>query len=175
MNNLQIIQSKVLTVRNQKVMIDFQLAEMYSIETRVLKQAVRRNIERFPEDFMFQLNREEAIQLIINGGSQNVIPPNYNFGSAFPFAFSEQGIAMLSSVLKSPKAIQINISIMRIFVELRKYSLGYEELKHRLDNLEVEMSSQISEVYSALGELDKKPIEKPRPVIGYVQPEETKK
>jgi hypothetical protein len=103
MNNLQIIQNKVLNIRNQKVMIDFQLAEMYGIETRVLKQAVRRNIDRFPEDFMFQLNREEAIQLIINGGAQIVIPQNYNFGSAFPFAFSEQGIAMLSSVLNNPE------------------------------------------------------------------------
>jgi hypothetical protein len=109
MNELQIIQSKVLTIRNQKVILDFQLADLYGIETRVLKQAVRRNMERFPGDFMFQLNKEEANQLIISGASQIVIPPNYNFGNAFPFVFTEQGIAMLSSVLKSPKVIQIYI------------------------------------------------------------------
>jgi hypothetical protein len=171
MNELQIINNKVFTVRDQRVMVDFQLAEMYGIETRVLKQAVRRNIERFPEDFMFQLTRNESNQLILMGASQIVIPPDYNVGNTFPFVFTEQGIAMLSSVLKSPKAIQINISIMRIFVELRKYSLGYSALKHRLDNIEVEMSSHFSEIYTSLNELNSKPKEKPRPVVGFNQPE----
>jgi hypothetical protein len=90
---------------------------------------------------------------------------------AFPFAFSEQGIAMLSSVLKSPKAIQINISIMRAFVELRKYALGYAELKYRLDAFETDVNSQFSGIYSTLEALEYEKKEKPRPVIGYIQPE----
>jgi hypothetical protein len=134
-----------------------------------LKQAVRRNIDRFPNDFMFQLSKEEANQLILMGASQFVIPLNYNFGSTFPFVFTEQGIAMLSSVLKSPKAIQINISIMRTFVELRRYSLGYEELKQRLDNVEIEMNAQFGEIYHAL--TINKEAEKPRPIVGYIKPE----
>ncbi len=169
MNELQLIQNRVFEIRGQRVMIDFHLAEMYEIETRTLKQAVRRNIDRFPPDFMFQLTKEEANQLILMGASQIVIPPNYNFGVSFPFAFTEQGVAMLSSVLKSAKAVQINISIMRAFVELRKYALGYKELKRRLDLLEVDMNSQFSDVYNALVELGDK--EKSRPVIGYIQPE----
>jgi hypothetical protein len=113
MNNLQVIQTRVFEVRNQRVMLDFHLAEMYEIETRVLKQAVRRNRERFPSDFMFQLTKEESNSLMLSWVSQLVISPLYNFGVSHPFAFTEQGIAMLSSVLKSPKAIQINIAIMK--------------------------------------------------------------
>ncbi|KAA6300821.1 MAG: hypothetical protein EZS26_003041 [Candidatus Ordinivivax streblomastigis] len=84
MNELELIQTRVLEIRNQRVMLDFHLAEMYEIETRVLKQAVRRNIDRFPPDFMFQLTTEEAKFLILNGVSQTVIPPSYNFGVSFP-------------------------------------------------------------------------------------------
>ncbi len=168
---LQVIQNKVFEIRGQKVMTDFHLAEMYEVETRVLKQAVRRNIDRFPSDFMFQLTKEESIRLIINGVSQFVIPPNYNIGSTYPFVFTEQGVAMLSSVLKNTKAIQINIAIMRAFVELRKYALGYEELKQRLDHLEIEMNVQFGELYEALTEMADKPgLTKTRNVVGYIQP-----
>jgi len=172
MNELEFVQSRVFEIRGQRVMIDFHLAEMYEIETRILKQAVRRNSDRFPPDFMFQLTKEEANQLILMGASQFVIPHNYNFGVSFPFVFTEQGVAMLSSVLKSAKAVQINISIMRAFVELRKYALGYEELKRRLDVLEVDMNAKISDIYSAIIELGDE--EKPRPVIGYIKPEQKK-
>ena len=98
---IAVIQNKIYEIRGQRVMLDFDLAALYQVETRTLKQAVRRNIERFPEDFMLQLSSDEANYLINIGRSQNVIPPDYNFGVAMPMAFTEQGVAMLSSVLRS--------------------------------------------------------------------------
>lgn len=102
-------------------MLDFDLAELYQVETRVLKQAVRRNIERFPEDFMLRLSAKEANRLIDIGRSQNVIPQDYNIGSSEMFAFTEEGVAMLSGVLRSKAAVQVNIAIMRAFVAMRNY------------------------------------------------------
>lgn len=115
------IQQKIYEIRGQRVMLDFDLAALYQVQTRALKQAVRRNSERFPEDFMFRLTTKEANLLIDMGRSQNVIPPDYNIGSTEMFAFTEQGVAMLSSVLRSETAIQVNIAIMRTFVALRNY------------------------------------------------------
>ena len=126
--DLQIIQNKIFEVRGCRVMLDYHLAELYQVETRALKQAVKRNIERFPSDFMFVLTKEEANLLLSIGVSQNVIPPDYNFGVAMPMAFTEQGVAMLSSVLRSKVAIEVNISIMRAFVLMRQMAIGYEEL-----------------------------------------------
>ena len=102
-------------------MLDFDLAELYQVENRVLKQAVRRNIERFPEDFMLRLSAKEANRLIDIGRSQNVIPQDYNIGSSEMFAFTEEGVAMLSGVLRSKTAAQVNIAIMRAFVAMRNY------------------------------------------------------
>jgi hypothetical protein len=102
---LQIIQNKIIEIRGHKVMLDFHLAELYEVETRALKQAVKRNMERFPSDFMFKLTEKEMEMVV----SQNVIPSKSYFGGAVPFAFTEQGVAMLSSVLKSKKAIAVNI------------------------------------------------------------------
>ena len=113
------IKNSILEIRGIKVILDFELAKLYEVETRVLKQAVRRNIERFPSDFMFQLTEIEMQHLV----SQNVIPTLNHFGGAKPFAFTEQGIAMLSSVLKSKKAIHMNISIMRAFVMMRQWAI----------------------------------------------------
>ena len=113
---LQIFQNKIYEIRGQKVMLDFDLAELYETETRILNQAVKRNIERFPEDFMFQLNESE----FNNWKSQIVISNSINMGlRRKPYAFTELGVAMLSSVLNSKTAIQINISIMRAFVAIR--------------------------------------------------------
>ena len=112
--DLQIIQNKIFEVRGCRVMLDYHLAELYQVETRALKQAVKRNIERFPDDFMFVLTKEEANLLLSIGVSHFVIPPDYNFGVAMPMAFTEQGVAMLSSVLRSKVAIEVNISIMRL-------------------------------------------------------------
>lgn len=150
---LQIVQNKIFEIRGQRVMLDFHLAALYQIETRVLKQAVRRNIERFPSDFLFELTKDESISLINNGVSQSVIPQGYNIGSTRIFAFTEQGVAMLSSVLRSNTAIEINIQIMRAFVELRKLIHGYDELNQKIKQLELETNLQFNEIYQALTEL----------------------
>ena len=126
-DELILIENKIYEVRGTKVMLDFDLAELYGIETRTLKQAVRRNIERFPEDFMFMLTKEEANNLIHIGVSQNVISPEYNVGSTNIFALTENGVSMLSSVLRSPLAIQININIMRTFTRMRQLVFAYKE------------------------------------------------
>lgn len=140
------IQSKVLSIREKKVMLDFDLAEMYEVETRALKQAVRRNIERFPDDFMFALSDTEISNLV----SQNVIPSKGQLGGAFPFAFTEQGVAMLSSVLKSKKALQVNITIMRAFVMIRQYYMDSQELKEKIESLENEMHIKFKDIHEAL-------------------------
>ena len=151
--DLQIIQNKIFEVRGCRVMLDYHLAELYQVETRALKQAVKRNIERFPSDFMFVLTKEEANLLLSIGVSQNVIPPDYNFGVAMPMAFTEQGVAMLSSVLRSKVAIEVNISIMRAFVLMRQMAIGYEELSRRIEELEVSTYAQFNELYQAFTQL----------------------
>ena len=151
--DLQIIQNKIFEVRGCRVMLDYHLAELYQVETRALKQAVKRNIERFPSDFMFVLTKEEANLLLSIGVSQNVIPPDYNFGVAMPMAFTEQGVAMLSSVLRSKVAIEVNISIMRAFVLMRQMAIGYEELSRRIEELEVSTDAQFNELYQAFTQL----------------------
>lgn len=169
---LQIIQNKIFEIRGQRVMLDFHLAELYHVETRALKQAVRRNKERFPDDFMFELTKEESNQLINTGVSQSVISPSYNFGSSTIFAFTEQGVAMLSSVLRSKIAIEINISIIRAFVLMRKMITGYEDLRQRIEQLEVETNMQFNDIYQALTELASKneAEEKPHKPVGYIIP-----
>ena len=139
---LQVIQSKIYEIRGSRVMLDFNLAKLYSTETSLLKRAVRRNMERFPEDFMFQLTKEEANSLYSSGVFQ-AGTPQYNFSAYAPFAFTEQGVAMLSSVLRSPIAVKVNINIMRAFVSVRQFVLTNESntkeieyLKHRIEELE---------------------------------------
>ena len=143
--DLAIIQAKIHQIRGQKIILDYDLSDLYEIETRKLKQAVRRNLRRFPSDFMFELSAEE-INLMV---SQNVIPSKSYFGGASPFAFTEQGVAMLSSVLKSDKAIEINISIMRTFVTIRQFALNYTELQNRINEIE----SDLPEIYNVLNYL----------------------
>ena len=160
--DLQIIQNNIFEVRGCRVMLDYHLAELYQVETRALKQAVKRNIERFPSDFMFVLTQEEANLLLSIGVSQNVIPPDYNFGVAMPMAFTEQGVAMLSSVLRSKVAIEVNISIMRAFVLMRQMAIGYEEL-------EVSTDAQFNELYQALTQLlSQSKQQKERRPVGFV-------
>ena len=139
---IEIIKEKIHVIRGQKVMLDFDLAEMYQIENRVFKQSVKRNSNRFPEDFMFVLNEIEIQNLV----SQFVIPSKKKLGGAAPFAFTEQGIAMLSSVLKSEIAVEINISIMRTFVAIRKFASEYIELSKKIDEIE----QNFPEIYQAL-------------------------
>ena len=167
--DLQIIQNKIFEVRSCRVMLDYHLAELYQVETRALKQTVKRNIERFPGDFMFVLTQEEANLLLSIGVSQNVIPPAYNFGVAMPMAFTEQGVAMLSSVLRSKVAIEVNISIMRAFVLMRQMAIGYEELSRRIEELEVSTDAQFNELYQVLTQLlSQSKQQKERRPVGFV-------
>jgi hypothetical protein len=148
---LQIIQNKIYEIRGCKVMLDSDLAELYEVETKVLNQGVKRNSTRFPEDFMFQLSDNEMQNL----RSQFVTLENNNF-SHFrynPFVFTEQGVAMLSSVLRSEKAVQINIAIMRTFVAIRQYAFGYKDLKDKLDELEARYDNKFDDVYEVLDQL----------------------
>lgn len=142
------IQSKIYEIRNQKVMLDFDLAQLYEVETKVLNQSVKRNVDRFPVDFMFQLTEKE----FENNRSQFVTGSQKHRGS-LPYAFTEQGVSMLSSVLKSKKAVQVNISIMRVFVAVKQMILGNAELSKKLEELEAKYNKQFSDVYDALNYL----------------------
>lgn len=143
---LQLIQNKIYEIRGQRVMLDFDLAEMYDVETRALKQAIKRNIDRFPNDFMFELNEKEIENLV----SQSVIPSKSKLGGAKPFAFTEQGVAMLSSVLNSKKAIQVNIAVIRAFVVLRQHLADYKDLKENIATLEKQMNLNFKDINQAL-------------------------
>lgn len=162
--DLQIIQNKIFEIRGCRVMLDFHLAELYQVETRALKQAVKRNLSRFPDDFAFQLTKDEWQELIT---ICDKFPENIRYTPTSPLAFLEQGVAMLSSVLRSQTAIDVNISIMRAFVLMRQMSIGYEELLKRIEELEQSTDAQFSEVYQALTQLLSKPEPKPRKPIGY--------
>lgn len=146
--HLQHIQSKIYEIRKQKIMLDFDLAELYQVETRVLNQAVKRNNARFPADFMFQLTEKEWQVLM----SQFVISKVEKRGGRqkLPYAFTEQGLAMLSGVLHSEKAIQVNISIMRAFVVLREFALSNKDLTQKLKEIESKYDKQFKDVYEAI-------------------------
>ena len=135
---LQLIQNKIHEIRGQRVMMDFDLAEMYGVDTRSLKQAVKRNLVRFPPDFLFELSKKEWDGLI----SQNVIS-NRGGNRFLPYAFTEQGVAMLSCVLRSEKAIEINIQIVRAFILIRQNTLLFAELNQKLENLCFSMISSL--------------------------------
>jgi len=140
----EIIKHKIIEIRGQKIMLDSDLADLYQTTTKRLKEAVRRNISRFPEDFMFELSKEEFIFLRTQNASSKRGGTRY-----MPFAFTEQGVAMLSSVLSSEKAIEINISIIRTFITLRQFTLNYNDLKSRIENIE----TQFPDIYKALNYL----------------------
>ena len=140
---------RIFLLREQKLMLDLHLAELYGVETRILKQAVRRNLDRFPADFMFLLNRSE-IDLVIR---HHTHLERKQLGGAKPFAFTEAGVAMLSSVLNSEKAIQMNVIIIRTFTALRKLSLDYKELRLELDQLKNDYKNKFKEIYTALDHL----------------------
>jgi len=146
----------VLRIRCENVLLDFHLAALYGVGTRVLKQAVNRNLDRFPEDFLFQLTEEEAQRLV----SQSVIPSLSKLGGAVPYAFTEQGVAMLSSVLRSPRAVEVNIAIMRTFVQLRRLMDSNDLLAKKIEALEQKYDEQFAVVFDAIKRLithDQKP------------------
>ena len=141
MQIIQPIQNRIYEIRGERVMLDRDLAELYEVENRALKQAVKRNLDRFPNDFMFQLTEIEVGNMV----SQNVIPSKSYFGGALPYAFTEQGVSMLSSVLKSKKALQVNIAIMRTFVEVRKFAVQHNNFSQQLKQLRQELMERIGE------------------------------
>ena len=174
------IERRILLLRGQKVMLDFHLAELYEVETKVLNQAVKRNSERFPEDFMFQLTEEEAelilrSQIVTSSSGETPNPLNINEPSGnlrsqivtsswdenyggrrhLPFAFTEQGVAMLSGVLRSPRAVAVNIAVIRTFVKLRQMLTENTELARRLDALERKFDAQFKVVFDTIRELMK--------------------
>ena len=190
--DIQIIQNKIYEIRGQRVMLDFDLAELYQVETRTLKQAVRRNIERFPEDFMFEITETEY-NFLKNSLTSQIVISNERGGRRYmPFAFTEEGVAMLSGVLRSKIAVQVNIAIMRAFVAIRNYimttstvSAELAEIRAKLalleradaDNAEAvsdlseDMCKELDNIYAAIAALsvkvpkDQKPVRK----IGYVK------
>ena len=155
---IEAIEGKIFLIRGQKIMLDRDLAQLYGVETRVLNQAVRRNIDRFPADFMFSLTREEIRNL-----SQVVIGSHIKHAPNV-FAFTEQGVAMLSSVLNSKRAVQVNIAIMRAFVKLREFALTHKELSHKLNDLEKKYDAQFKIVFDAIRQLMAPPEPKKRKI-----------
>ncbi|MCL6266881.1 ORF6N domain-containing protein [Flagellimonas myxillae] len=156
------IANAIIQLRGERVILDVHLSGLYEVETRILKQQVRRNLDRFPEDFMFLLNDSE-IDLVI---SQNVIPNKKVLGGARPMAFTEQGVAMLSSVLRSKNAIQVNIAIMRTFVHVRRLLETNKELSRKINELEDKYDEQFKLVFETIKRLVNQPNE-PRTQIGY--------
>jgi len=167
---LERIEQSILVVRGVKVLLDRTLAELYEVKPIALRQQVSRNKNRFPEDFCFRLTKEEAQWLV----SQNVIPSLSYLGGSLPYAFTEQGVAMLSSVLRSTRAVEVNIQIMRAFVRLRNLLVSHEVLARMLDELERKYDERFRMVFDALRPLAALP-EKERRPIGFVRPRPEKK
>ena len=167
------IESKIYTIRNQKVLLDRDLAELYGVATKILNQTVKRNIKRFPEDFMFRLNKSEfdSLRSQIVTLKERGKHPKY-----LPFAFTENGVAMLSSVLNSEKAIQVNIQIMRVFTKLRGMLRDYEELKEFVISLAKKQQEDVTFIFIELDRLNKL-FESlhPRKQLGFHSPEEKSK
>lgn len=156
--------SKIFVIRSKKIMLDRDLANLYGVETRTLNQSVKRNIERFPEDFMFQLTKPE----FENWKSQIVISKKERMGlRKIPLAFTEQGVSMLSSVLNSKKAIQVNIQIMRVFTRFRQMLTVHSDLKRKIDSMEKKYDGQFKIVFSAIKKLLEEPKKTKRKEMGF--------
>lgn len=159
---IEVIERRIFEIRGVKVMIDRHLAELYNVETRKLNQAVSRNIERFPEEFMFQLTKDERDEVIT--ACDDLTP--LKFARTMPYAFTEYGVAMLSSVLKSSRAIQVNIQIIKAFVKLRRMLVSQLELKRKVEAMEAKYDRQFKEVFTAIKKLMILP-DKPKKSIGF--------
>ncbi|MEN9995068.1 MAG: hypothetical protein RL762_1725 [Bacteroidota bacterium] len=151
---LELIKNSILDIRGKRVILDYELAKLYEVETKALKQAVRRNIDRFPEDFLFHLTKEEwellrsqTVTLEVGKGQH----PKY-----LPFAFTEQGVAMLSAVLNSQRAIHASIQIMRAFVLMRQWAFEYQDLQEKLTDLEKRFGQKFTDIEQVLNYLIQK-------------------
>ncbi len=171
---VEIIEQKIFIIRGQKIMLSSHLAGLYVVEPKVLIQAVKRNIERFPSDFMFQLSWKEAeslrSQIVTLKSASNKLSKRGKYSKYLPYAFTEQGIAMLSSVLHSKRAIQVNIAIMRAFVKLRQIISTDRKLAYKLAELERKIEKHdedIQAIFEAIRQLMAPPPVKPKPQIGF--------
>ena len=167
---LVLAQNKIFEIRGHRVMLDFHLAELYEVDTANLKRTVRRNMDSFPPEFMFELTKTEYGSLryqigILKRGQHSKYPP---------FAFTEHGIAMLSSVLKSKKARQVNIGIIKVFIALKDYAMNYNELQKKIEEIELKHNKNFEEIYKVLKHLLSEPKPKPREAIGYKIPKNRK-
>jgi phage regulator Rha-like protein len=162
---LEDIEKRIYQIRGKRVILDKDLAFLYDVETKSLTRQVRRNMERFPEDFMFRLTKEEFLRCQIGTSS-------YGGRRYLPYAFTQEGVAMLSSVVNSKRAIQVNITIMRAFVKLREILSFHKELIHKLSELERKVEKHdvdIQSIFEAIRQLMAPPPEKPRRMIGFKQ------
>ncbi|MCG2709440.1 MAG: ORF6N domain-containing protein [Thermodesulfovibrionales bacterium] len=157
---VEMIEKKILLIRGEKVMLDADIAELYGVETKMLVRAVKRNIDRFPADFMIQLNREEFENLRFQFGTSS----RWGGRRYLPYAFTEQGVAMLSSVLSSKRAVQVNIAIMRAFVKLREMLATHKDLARKLNEMERKYDSQFKVVFDAIRQLMIPPSPKKRKI-----------
>jgi len=182
---LETITHRILLLREQKVLLDADLATLYGVETKVLLQAVRRNLERFPEDFMFQLTNQEFNVLrsqSVTSSSEALETLRWGGRRTAPYAFTEQGVAMLSSILSSPQAVQVNIAIMRAFVKLRELAMTHHDLAKQLNALEEKTAAmamqhdtlarntraQLKQVFDAIRELMTPPVPQKKRPIGFI-------
>jgi hypothetical protein len=159
---IELITAKILIVRGKRVMLDKDIAVLYGVKPIALRQQVKRNRERFPEDFMFQITEEEVKIMV----SQNVIPSIQSLGGYLPYAFTEQGVAMLSGVLHSKRAIQVNIQIMRAFIQLKRILLADRDLKRKIEEMEKKYDKQFAIVFQAIRQLLKPPPQERKKSIG---------
>jgi len=153
--------SRIFLIRGKKVMMDQDLAELYNVDTKVLIQSVKRNIKRFPGDFMFQLTKEEFIDL-----RSQFVTSSWGGRRYYPYAFTEQGVAMLSSVLNSERAIRVNIQIIRTFTQLRELLATHKDLREKIENMEKKYDKQLREIFEAIKRLLTEEI-KPKNPIGF--------
>lgn len=160
---VEIIENRILLIRNKKVMLDYDLASLYQVKTMVLNQAVKRNRKRFPDDFMFQLTKQEKDELITNCDRLKSLKHSpYN-----PYVFTEQGVAMLSSVLNSEKAIQVNIQIMRTFTKIKEMVVSNKELRRKIEEMERKYDGKFMVVFKAITKLIGEPERENKRKIGF--------
>ena len=166
---VEVVERKIYLIRGQKVMLDKDLAVLYGVKPIRLREQVKRNIRRFPDDFMFQLNEKEIDSMV----SQNAIPSRKYLGGYKPYVFTEQGVAMLATVLNSERAVQVNIAIMRVFVKLREMIASNKELARKLENMERKYDAQFKIVFDAIRQLMTPP-EPKRQQIGFIHKKKEK-
>ena len=159
------IKSKIYNLRGKEVMLDKDLAELYEVKARRLREQVKRNIERFPKDFMFQLTEAEVDVMV----SQNAIPSKQHLGGALPYVFTEEGLYMLATVLRSEIAVEVNISIIRTFTKIREFSMHYNALARQIMELEKKHNKKFKEVFERLDAIVEETQEADKKIMGFIR------